>query len=183
MCQGRWFAYNLCIVTDKTLYTASVTLTVDGGVSLVGEHCPGAIKLFCEAEDLTFLHWSYNGNTETIQIYFPDSSPSLQTDITSPAFLSVELISISPSSDLGVATFSSVLTADLSLLQIGNVMNISCGNPSSSAVQPVNISIEPLRAPTKPQTLSVSTIYLSGSLSLVEVMWKKLVSFAFNACI
>ena len=40
-----------------------VSLTVEGGVSLVGPHCPGTVRLFCEGVDLTTFTWMYNGDS------------------------------------------------------------------------------------------------------------------------
>ena len=42
---------------SEEVYLSSVSLTVEGGVSLVGEHCPGTVRLFCEGVDLTRLEW------------------------------------------------------------------------------------------------------------------------------
>ncbi len=36
-----------------------VSLTVEGGGNLVGEHCPGTVRLFCEGVDLTLLEWRF----------------------------------------------------------------------------------------------------------------------------
>ena len=35
-----------------------VMLTVEGGVSLVGPHCPGTVRLFCEGVGLAMLRWT-----------------------------------------------------------------------------------------------------------------------------
>ena len=47
----------LISMISEEVYSSSVSLTVEGGVSLVGEHCPGTVRLFCEGVDLTQLEW------------------------------------------------------------------------------------------------------------------------------
>ncbi len=42
---------------SEEVYSSSVSLTVEGGVSLVGELCPGTVRLFCEGIGLTQLEW------------------------------------------------------------------------------------------------------------------------------
>ena len=42
---------------SEEVYSSSVSLTVEGGMSLVGEYCPGTVRLFCEGVDLTQLEW------------------------------------------------------------------------------------------------------------------------------
>ncbi len=47
------------IIINGEVYSSSVSLTVEGGVSLVGEHCPGTVRLFCEGVDITLLEWRF----------------------------------------------------------------------------------------------------------------------------
>ncbi len=55
-----------------------VSLTVEGGVSLVGEHCPGTVRLFREGVDITVLRWTYNGDKSEIPHLGPDDPQQLQ---------------------------------------------------------------------------------------------------------
>ena len=90
-----------------------VSLTVEGGVSLVGPHCPRTVRLFCEGIELTFLGWT------TSPIY---PGP------TNPAFVSVNITNVSFDEKILKANFSSVLTVDLLELNKQNIQNISCGD-------------------------------------------------------
>ncbi len=42
-------------------FSSSVSLTVEGGESLVGEHCPGTVRLFCDG-----VHGSHTATVEVV---------------------------------------------------------------------------------------------------------------------
>ena len=155
---------------------ANVSLTVEGGVSLVGPHCPGTVRLFCEGVELTSLRWRYNGAMNIIS-YFPDgltmSTPQLL--ITTVQLIAVEQNQNNPI----LANFSSILTVNLSQLQSQNVTEISCGDPRKSKVEPVDISIIEPGIPDSPTIIRVTAGYESRELSSVEITWKKSVSAIF----
>ncbi len=153
---------------------ASVNLTVEGGVNLVDENCPGIVTLFCEGVDINQLRWRYNGDIR-IFVYSSDSSPSQSQP--SQTFPSVELATISQSSvDTNLANFTSILTANLSRLQSDNVMNIECGDAATFQIEPVNVQIIERSRPRDPSFSMVTTEYQSGRLNSVQVQWRKSVS-------
>ena len=96
-------------VLCKIDHVAGVSLTVEGGVSLVGEQCPGTVRLFCEGVHLTSLRWSYNTTNEEIHSFHPDSVISTQT-VPNPAFISVDLRAVLQSVEPNFGNFSSTLT-------------------------------------------------------------------------
>ncbi len=97
-----------------------MSLTVEGGVSLVGEHCPGTIRLFCEGVDLTALRWRYNG--DNVIHSFSTTDLPISSVTTNPAFITVELQSVTSNpNDERFGNFVSVLTADIAQLQSQNV--------------------------------------------------------------
>ncbi len=161
--------------TDFQMITgASVNLTVEGGVDLVDEICPGIVTLFCEGVDINQLRWRYNGDTN-IFMYSSDSSPSQSQP--SQTFLSVELVAISQNTvDPDRANFTSILTADLSRLQSDNVMNIECGDAAIFQIESVNVQIIDRSRPRDPRFSMVTTEYQSKRLNSVQVQWRKSVS-------
>ncbi len=148
----------------------SVSLTVEGGVSLVGEHCPGIVRLFCNATELSSLRWKYNGNTEIVT-FFPDSIPSIRNETGNLAFLSVVLTSVSPIPN--VANYSTYLTVDLGQLQAEDIMSISCGNTDVLETEQVDVTIARQLTPYSPTIIAVSVTHQSGRLTLLEVTWEK----------
>ncbi|XP_064406008.1 uncharacterized protein LOC135351036 [Halichondria panicea] len=154
---------------------ASVNLTVEGGVDLVDEICPGIVTLFCEGVDINQLRWRYNGDTN-IFMYSSDSSPSQSQP--SQTFLSVELVAISQNTvDPDRANFTSILTADLSRLQSDNVMNIECGDAAIFQIESVNVQIIDRSRPRDPRFSMVTTEYQSKRLNSVQVQWRKSENF------
>ena len=115
----------LVLMTAQTLLRpvrTSVSLTVEGGVSLVGYHCPGTVRLFCEGVDLTTFGWIYNGNINIGYLYHPDDSINTPSSTSNPAFVSVQLTAVSQSLLNPVfGNFSSILTVDLSQLEQQNI--------------------------------------------------------------
>ncbi len=127
----------------------SVSLAVEERVSLVGEHCPGTIRLFCEGVDLTILTWSYNGESYVIHSFAPDNiiPASIRLSLESP-FQYVQLTHASRSlADQRFSNFSSVLTVKLSQLQEHNVTDITCGDPEIHHSLDVNVTIKEPRIP------------------------------------
>ncbi len=161
--------------TDFQMITgASVNLTVEGGVNLVDEICPGIVTLLCEGVDINQLRWRYNGDTN-IFMYSSDSSPSQSQPLQT--FLSVELVAISQNTvDPNRANFTSILTADLSRLQSENVMNIECGDAATFQIESVNVQIIDRSRPRNPRFSMVTTEYQSKRLNSVQVQWRKSVS-------
>ncbi len=147
-------------------------MTIEGGVSLVGEHCPGTVRLFCNATELSSLRWKYNGNMEIVT-FFPDSIPSIRTETGNLAFLSVVLTSVSRNPQ--VANYSTYLIVDLDRLQadITTITNISCGNPDVLETEQVDVTIARQLTPDSPRITAVSVTYQSGLLISLEVTWEK----------
>ena len=115
-------------------------MTVEGGVSLVGPHCPGTVRLFCEGVDLSILRWRYNGNIDLITFFADATVPSVETITSSPAFISASLTNVAPNSgNPDFSNFSSELTVDISKLESESVNSIVCGDPSSFTSEPVDI--------------------------------------------
>ncbi len=172
--------------------TASISLAVEGEVSLVGENCPGIVRLFCEGVDLEYLRWTYNAtmliDVPVIQSTFPsdaDRSPFVDSDVVfkNPAFLTVEIVLVSVKSNktingISVANFSTKLTVDLAQLAQQNITSITCGQfghfTDSLAVN-VTIFRPSFIAPMTLKITKVIASYQSGSLNSVEVQWTKMV--------
>ena len=146
--------------------SGNVSLTVEGGVSLVGPHCPGTIRLFCEGVNLTTFGWTYNGdnqNTIVDRIHTDHQATSSPTYPKNPAFVSVVITNVSFNTQISTVTanFSSVLTVNLLELNKQNVNNISCGDLSNTDTQQVNVSEYFIP--------NVTAFYQSGILSRIEV--------------
>ena len=153
---------------------SSVNLTVEGGVSLVGPHCPGTVRLYCEGVDLTTLQWKYNGNMNIIS-YFPDGTGTTQPTVS--AFFSVQLLMVEQDpNDLNMGIFCSSLTVNISQLQSNNIGNISCGTPGILQAEPVNVSIIEPGIPSTPTITMVTATYQGGGLNRLEVKWAESVS-------
>ena len=159
-----------------------VSLTVEGGVSLVGPHCPGTVRLFCEGVELTTLTLRYNGDIDIADSYHPDDSITTPTNTSNPAFVSVQLTVVSQNSLNPVfGNFSSILTMDLSQLEQQNIMSISCGDPATRGTVPVDVHIAQDTVPADPQlhTLSVqlvTTLEFDIMVFVVSISWMKLQS-------
>ena len=156
---------------------SSVILNVEGGVSLVGEHCPGTVRLFCEGVDLIQLRWTHNGN-DLIYDFQADSeisSAPIQLSSHSP-FLSVQLTALFSQFLARVQTnFSSVLTVDVEQLQLHGVTNISCGDVTTIGTIQVDPIIIQETIPNNPKVYSISARYHSGLLNHLQISWIKLV--------
>ena len=168
----------LALMTAQTLLRpvrTSVSLTVEGGVSLVGPHCPGTVRLFCEGVDLTTFRWMYNGNTNIGDFYDTDDSITTPSSTSNPAFVSVQLTAVSQSLLNPVfGNFSSVLTVDLSQLEQQNIKNISCGSPGTRETVPVDVHIAQETAPADPQFSTLSVTILDLKTFTVSVSWMEL---------
>ena len=153
---------------------SSVNLTVEGGVSLVGPHCPGTVRMFCEGVDITLLRWRYNENMDTIA-YYPDGTRTTQP--TESAFFSVQLWMVEQDpNNPNMGTFFSSLTVNISQLQSNNIGEISCGAPGILQVEPVNVSIIEPGIPSTPMITMVTATYQDGGLSRIEAKWTESVS-------
>ncbi len=144
-------------------------------MSLVGEHCPGTVRLFCEGINLNFMRWQYNGmNLEDISAtFFPSHTNKLNRIIylTYP-FVSVQLLNFSQPIAYR-ADFFSVLAVDILGLHKQNVTSLSCGDSTNSTKLRVDISF------TFPRNLTISSVsatYDEGNLINLKVQWMKLVS-------
>ena len=144
--------------------SGQVSLTVEGGVSLVGPHCPGTVRLFCEGVEQSFLEWTYNAGLHIVARVEADhevTSSPISPGPTNPAFISVHVTNISFDSRTLLANFSSVLTVDLLELNKQNIKNISCGGLSDKDTQQVDVSDY--------FTPNITASYQSGILNKVEV--------------
>ena len=168
----------------RLVRSESVSLTFEGGVSLVGPHCPGTVRLFCEGVDLTTFTWMYNGDIDIADSYHPDSAIITPTNTSNPAFLSVQLTAVSLSPLIIFGNFSSILTVDLSHLEQQNIMSISCGDPGTRGTVPVDVHIVQDTVPADPQIIEVSVHNQLVALleinenqlkvSMVSISWMKL---------
>ncbi len=155
---------------------SSVTLAVEGGGSLVGEQCPGTVKISCNGVNLSILRWRFNGNTDVITFFSANVAPSPFTN--NPAFISVELLSATPDPlDPDFANFSSELVVDVSKLQTESITSITCGDPDIFKMIPVDVEIIQQTEPESPNGTNVTALYEFGSLTDVIVFWEKLVSY------
>ncbi|XP_064406052.1 uncharacterized protein LOC135351061 isoform X3 [Halichondria panicea] len=152
----------------------SVSLTVEGGGSLVGQLCPGTMKMFCYGIDLSILRWRYNGNIDIVTV-FSDASAPFSFEINNPAFLSVELLSVAQDPvDPNFGNFSSELVVNVSQLQAVSVMSITCGDPDTFKMIPVDVEIIQQTEPESPNGTNVTALYEFGSLTDVIVSWEQL---------
>ena len=149
-----------------------VSLTVEEGVSLVGPHCPGTVRLTCEGVGLSNLGWTYNEYYLIYRIQVDYQVSSSPVYLTNPALVSVYITNISFNSQYLTANFSSVLVVDLLELSKQNIKNITCGDWSSKDTQQVDITMKR----SKYFTPYVTATYQSGLLSHINVHWNKLVS-------
>ena len=168
----------------RLVRSESVSLTVEGGVSLVGLHCPGTVRLFCEGVELTTLTWMYNEDIDIADSYLPDSSITIPTNTSNPAFVSIQLTAVSQSLLIIYGNFSSILTVDLSQLEQQNITSISCGDPVIRGTVPVDVHIIQDTVPADPQIIEVSVHNQLVALleinenqlkvSMVSISWMKL---------
>ena len=147
-----------------------VSLTVEGGVSLVGPHCPGTVRLFCEGVDLATLGWTYNKENVIYRIVADDQVTSSPIYLSNPVFVSVSITSVSRTSGRrSRANFSSVLTVDLLELNKQNIKNITCGDFTDTRTQQVDVSdffIPNITASYQSGILSRLEVHLVGWLSI-----------------
>ena len=165
-----WYVLFLCIYAGQTT-EPSVNLTVEGGVSLVGPHCPGTVRLFCEGVDLILLRWNYN-DTILISSFNTVDSPTSMTP-SNPAFVTtITLSSVQQNpSDPRFASFTSTLTVDLARLQEQGVTNINCGAPGSIDTKPIDVQIVVQTLPENPTISNVTANYQSGLLKGIVATW------------
>ncbi len=149
-------------------------------MSLVGEHCPGTVRLFCEGVDLSFLRWSYDAGFGLVTIepvIFPSDPVELVSN-QNPAFLTIQVVNISQGINDSTAYFSTILTVDLVQLAQLNITRITCGQ-LGDLTDSVAVDVSILRPSfIAPWTLNITNVvatYQSGSLDSVEVHWTKLV--------
>ena len=156
---------------------SSVSLTVEGGVSLVGPHCPGTVRLFCEGVELTVLMWRYNGTNGIDPTFATDATVSTLIRTSNPAFESVQLTAVS--SSIPFANFSSILTVVLYQLEQQNIRSISCGDALFRDTLPIDIETKNESIPeADSQTIMANVshkIEYPNSL-IITVVWKQVVS-------
>ncbi len=162
------------------LYSSSVSLTVEGGVSLVGEHCPGTVRLFCEGVDLTQLEWRFYHaeNINFFKTFSPDSVNETK-NVSILASASVKLVQVSQDRISKVfANFSSILILELSqtAIEIHNITRISCGDAETNNDTMVNISIVKETLPNVSNfSVRINTSSIP-SIVILAVTWKQYVS-------
>ncbi len=150
---------------------------IEGGGSLVGEQCPGSVKILCHGIDVSILRWRYNGNIHLVT-FFSDTLPYLFVSTNNPAFLSVELLSaLQDPVEQNFGNFSSELVLDVSQLQTENVTSITCGDPNTFVMIPVDVEIIQQTEPESPNGTNVTAFYEDGSLTDVIISWENLVSY------
>ena len=159
---------------------SSVTLTVEGGVSLVGPHCPGTARLFCKGVDLVSLRWNFNTTNIEIDSFYPDDEVVTRTS-SNVAFLFIELTSVSQSSNPIFGNFTSILTVDLSQLEQQHITVIRCGDPGTFQELPVGVQISQLSFPQEPQMVNIHASFESSEFVVLAVSWEPLVR-SNNVC-
>ena len=148
----------------------SISLTVEGGVSLVGLHCPGTVRLFCEGVDLSTLRWRVNETVDTEVVFFPDNDVGTVRTSSNTAILSAELRAVSRSStEARFGNFSSILTVNLSEIEQQNIVSISCSAPGIGETVPVDIHIIQETVPGDPQLIGVNATVTT--LVLLSITW------------
>ncbi len=170
-------------IISEEVYSSSVSLTVEGGVSLVGEHCPGTIRLFCEGVDLTVLDWRlYHDDDMYISEHFDIDNANETTKCFNDSTLdqvsaSVQLVNLSRGNIMTFANFSSVLILYISQKSIGirNVFRISCGDALNFNETSVNISIVQETVPNV-YNFSVSINTSMSAIYTLTVTWNQYVS-------
>ena len=163
------------LLSNKVTLQSSVSLTVEGGVSLVGPHCPGTVRLFCEGVELTVLMWRYNGTNGIEPTFVSDTTVSTLIRTSNPAFESVQLTAVS-SSIPTFANFSSTLTVVLSQLEQQNIRSVSCGDALFRDTVPIDIEIKNETIPViEAQTIMANIAHKTNSV-VITVEWKPPVS-------
>ena len=168
--------FMICYATLSACnHVAGVSLTVEGGASLIGEHCPGTVRLFCEGVDLTSLRWSYNVTKEEIHSFYPDSMISTQT-VSNPAFISVELSSVLQSDQRNFGNFSSTLTLNISELEEQHINEIRCGDPVTHQTITIDVQVRQQALSEDPQQINIVKSFKSSASVMLTVSWEPPVS-------
>ena len=171
-------------IINVEVYSSSVSLTVvsvEGGVSLVGEHCPGTVRLFCEGVDLTLLEWRfYHDDNEYKLKHFDTDSVNDTTKVFNDSTLvsaSVELVQLSQDRiSRTFANFSSILSLNIQIpIGIHNVFRIRCGDALNFNDTLVNISIVEETLPNV-YNFSVSVNTSISTIDILTVTWNQYVS-------
>ena len=169
------------LLSIKATLQSSVSLTVEGGVSLVGPHCPGTVRLFCEGVDLTVLMWRYNDTNGIEPTFASDATTSTLIRTLNPAFESVQLTAVS--SSIPFANFSSILTVVLYQLEQQNIRSISCGDALFRDTLPIDVETKNETIPEAEfQTIMANIshkIEYPDSL-IITVVWRRVVSQGLN---
>ena len=151
---------------------------VEGRESLVGEQCPGTVKISCYGIHLSILRWRYNGNIDIVPAFHTDTTAPSSVNLNDPVFISVELLSVAQDRAApNFANFSSELVVNVSNLRTESVTNITCGDSGTSKMIQVDVEIIQQTEPEGPNGTNVTALYEFGSLTDVIVSWEKLVSY------
>ncbi len=151
-------------------------------MSLVGELCPGTVRLFCEGVDLTLLQWRlYYGDNYSSKKFVSNSVNGTKQVFNDSPLVSafVELVQVSQDRISKVfANFSSILTLELSqmAIEIHNITRISCGDAVNNNDTSVNISII---EDTLPNIFNMSVSIDTSSIHaivMLTVTWNQYVS-------
>ncbi len=177
MCRSIVLIILISMISEEVY--SSVSLTVEGGVSLVGEHCPGTVRLFCEGVDLTLLQWRlyYNDSMYSSEKFMTDSVNGTKKVFNNSSFgsVSVELVQVSQHSSKVFANFSSILILELSQIAT-EIHRISCGDPVNNNDTSVNISIVKETLPDVSNfSVRINTSSVP-SIVILAVTWKQYVS-------
>ena len=154
--------------------SSSISLTVEGGVSLVGPQCPETVRLFCEGVDLSTLRWRVNETDLTGLVFFPDDNVGTVRTSSNTAILSAELRAVSPSlNDSRFGNFFSILTVNLSELEYQNIVSISCSAPGIGKTVPVDVHITQQTVPGDTQLIGVNASLIGSSMLQLLIRWKQ----------
>ncbi len=107
------------MMISEEVYSSSVSLTVEGGVSLVGELCPRTVRLFCEGVDLTVLAWRlYYGDNYSSRKFVSDSVNGTKQVFNDSSLVSASVELVQVSQDRISKVFASILKLELSQMAI-----------------------------------------------------------------
>lgn len=164
--------YDFLYIPAGSGLSPDVRITVAGGLVLTGNHCPGFADITCDGISLTFLKWTFNDDIE-IQTYPPDR-PVQTSNVSLPlgSIVKVTLSNVAQyTNSPQFANFTSVLTVSLEELERENIQMISCGDPGTTSMLPVAVTIQRYIIPYASPISQVIATFASNELDSVRITW------------
>ncbi len=133
------------------------------------------VKLICKGVDLVGLHWRYSNSIEdvNVEIFLVDAFPQNITNNKNPAFLSVQLVTVSrfPESNRSAANFFSILAVDILELEKQGITSITCGDARTYEEKLVSdITVWDLF------NTKITAVYKLEALTSIEIHLRNIVS-------